>query len=100
LEFNFEPKSSDDQQEAKCWKDANKYILKMVKPSNFHGKDNTTFEDVMSLETFKKLFVEDYKEAKQVKITVVMLWGKAKVWWGQVKADHNACGQQLVNTWA
>jgi hypothetical protein len=29
-------------------KDVNRNICKMVKPSNFHGKNNTTFEDVMS----------------------------------------------------
>jgi hypothetical protein len=46
----------------------------MVKPSNFHGKDNTTLEDVMSfLDALKELFAEDYKEAKQVMITIVML---------------------------
>jgi hypothetical protein len=46
----------------------------MVKPSNFHGKDNTTLEDVMSfLEALEELVGEDYKEAKQVKIAIVML---------------------------
>jgi len=46
----------------------------MVKPSKFHGKDNTTLEDVMSfLEALKELFGEDCKEAKQVMIAIVML---------------------------
>ncbi len=73
----------------------------MVKPSNFHGKDNTTLEDVMSfLDALKELFAEDYKEAKQVMITIVMLQGKAKVWWEQVKANHKVRNQPLVNTWA
>jgi hypothetical protein len=63
----------------------------MVKPSNFHGKDNTTLEDVMSfLETLAELFGENYKEVKQIKTTMVMLQGKAKVWWGQLKANHEA----------
>jgi hypothetical protein len=53
----------------------------MVKPLNFHGKDNSTFEDVMSfLETLEKLFGEDYKEVKQVKMAAVMLRGNAKIW--------------------
>jgi hypothetical protein len=46
------------------------------------------------------LFGEDYKEVKQVKMAAVMLRGNAKIWWGQVKVDHNACGQPSVNTWA
>ncbi len=49
LEPNFEPKRSKDQQKAKCWKDANRNIHKMVKLSKFHGKGNMTLEDVMSL---------------------------------------------------
>jgi hypothetical protein len=58
----------------------------MVKPSNFHGKDNSTFEDVMSfLETLE--VGKDYKEAKQMRIAKIMLRDKAKVWWGQVKVD-------------
>ncbi len=74
LETNFEPKSSKDRQKTKCHKDANRNINKMVKPSNFHGKDNTTLEDVMSfLEALEELVGEDYKEAKQVKIAIVML---------------------------
>ncbi len=73
----------------------------MVKPLKFHGRDNTTLEDVMSfLEALKELFGEDYKEAKQVSIVIVMLQGKAKVWWGQVKANYKAHGQPPVNTWA
>jgi hypothetical protein len=72
----------------------------MVKHSKFHGKD-TTFEDVMSfLETLEELFEEDYKEVKQVRIAIVMLWAKTKVWWGQVKANHKARGQPPMNTWA
>jgi hypothetical protein len=40
----------------------NKNIHKIVKPSKFHGKDNTTLEDVMSfIETLE--VGEDYKEA-------------------------------------
>jgi hypothetical protein len=40
-------------------------------------------EDFMSfLKTLEELFGEDYKKAKQVRITMVMLRGKAKVWWG------------------
>ncbi len=67
-------------------KDVNRNICKMVKPSNFHGKNNTTFEDVMSF--LKTLEVgEDQKEVKQVRITKMMLQDKAKVWWGQVKVD-------------
>ncbi len=59
----------------------NRDIHKMVKPLNFHGKDNSTFEDVMSfLETLEKLFGEDYKEVKQVKMAAVMLRGNAKIW--------------------
>jgi hypothetical protein len=56
----------------------------MVKPLKFHGKDNITpSEDVMSfLETFEELFNEDYKKAKQVRITMVILRGRTKVWWG------------------
>ncbi len=74
LEINFEPKSFKDWQKTKCQKDANKNIHKMVKPSKFHGKDNTTLEDVMSfLKALKELFGEDYKEAKQVSIAIVML---------------------------
>jgi hypothetical protein len=42
LEPHFEPESSEEEQEAKCQKDANKDICMMVKPSKFHGKDNTT----------------------------------------------------------
>ncbi len=34
------------------------------------------------LKTLEELFGEDYKKVKQVKITMVILWGKAKVWWG------------------
>jgi len=46
----------------------------MAKPSNFHSKDNTTLEDVMSfLETFEELFGEDYKEVKQIWIATVIL---------------------------
>jgi len=30
---------------------------------------------------------------------MVMLRWKAKVWWGQIKANHEAYGQPLVNTW-
>ncbi len=64
----------------------NRNIRKMVKPSNFHGKDNSTFEDVMSfLETLE--VGKDYKEAKQMRIAKIMLRDKAKVWWGQVKVD-------------
>ncbi len=74
LEPNFELESSKEQQEAKWWKDVNTDIRKMAKPSNFHNKDNTTLEDVMSfLETLKELFGEDYKEAKQIKIATTML---------------------------
>jgi hypothetical protein len=52
-------------QEVKHQKDANKDIGKMVKHSNFHGKDNMTIEDVMSfLKSFKKLFSEDYKKVE------------------------------------
>jgi hypothetical protein len=99
LEPNFEPKSSKDQQKSKCREDANRNIHKLVKPSNFHGKDNTTLEGVMSfLEALKDLFGEDYKEAKQVRIAIVMLWGKAKVWWGQMKANCKARNQQPMNT--
>jgi hypothetical protein len=36
------------------------------------------------------LFGEDHKEAEQVRIAMVMLQGKTKVWWGQVKMDHEA----------
>jgi hypothetical protein len=73
----------------------------MAKPSNFHSKDNTTFEDVMSfLKTLEELFDEDYKKAKQIRITIVMLQGKAKVWWGQVKTNHEAHDQPPVNIWA
>jgi len=46
------------------------------------------------------LFGEDYKEAKEIKIATMMLQGKAEVWWGQMKANCNACGQPPVNTWA
>ncbi len=42
LEPHFEPESSKEQQEAKCQKDVNEDIHMMVKPSKFHGKDNTT----------------------------------------------------------
>jgi hypothetical protein len=78
LELNLEPKSFEDQQEAKSWKDVNKNIRKMVQPSKFHGKDNMTFEDVMSfLETLE--VGEDYKEEKQVRIAKMMLQDKAKV---------------------
>jgi hypothetical protein len=74
LEPNLEPKNSKDQQKTKCLKDANRDIHKMVKPSKFHGKDNMTLEDVMSfLEALEELFREDYKEAKQVRIAIVML---------------------------
>jgi len=46
----------------------------MAKPSNFHSKDNSTLEDVMSfLKTLKELFDEDYKKVKQIRITIVML---------------------------
>jgi len=101
LEPNFEPKNSKDQQKTKCQKDVNKDIHKMVKHSKFHGKDNTTFEDVMSfLETLEELFEEDYKKVKQVRIAIVMLWAKTKVWWGQVKANHKAHSQPPMNTWA
>jgi len=31
---------------------------------------------------------------------MVMLQGKTKVWWGQVKMDHEAHEQPLMNTWA
>jgi hypothetical protein len=73
----------------------------MVKPSNFHGKDNTTLEDVMSfLEALEELFRVDYKEVKQVRITIIMLLGKSKVWWAQVKANHKVRGQPLASTWA
>jgi len=86
LELNFEPKSFEDQQETKLRKDVNRDIRKMVKLSNYHDKDNMPLEDVMSfLETLE--VGEDYKEAKQVRITKVMLRDKAKVWWGQVKVD-------------
>ncbi len=58
LELNFEPETSKERQEAKCWKD----ICKMAKPSNFHSKNNTTLEDVMSsLETLEELFGETTK---------------------------------------
>ncbi len=74
MEPNFELESSKERQEAKWWKDVNTDIRKMVKPSNFHSKDNTTLEAVMSfLETLKELFGEDYKEAKQIKIATTML---------------------------
>lgn len=73
----------------------------MAKPSNFHSKDNTTLEDVMSfLETFEELFGEDYKEVKQIWIATVILQGKAKVLWGQLKTNHETHNQPLVNTWA
>jgi len=42
LELNFELKSFEEWQEAKCQKNANKDIYKMLKPLEFHGKDNTT----------------------------------------------------------
>ncbi len=59
-----------------------------------------TLEDVMSfLETLEELFGENYKEAKQIKTAMVMLQGKAKVWWGQLKADHEALDQPPTNTW-
>jgi hypothetical protein len=49
----------------------------MAKPSNFH----TILENVMSfLETLEELFDEDYKKAKQIRITIMMFQGKAKVW--------------------
>ncbi len=60
LEPKFEPKSSKDQQKSKCRKDVNRNIHKMVKPSNFHGKDSKTLEYVMSfLEALEELFGED-----------------------------------------
>jgi hypothetical protein len=34
------------------------------------------------LETLEELCAEDCKKAKQVRIAMVMLWDKAKVWWG------------------
>jgi len=93
LEPNFEPKSFKDQQKAKCQKDVNKNIHNMVKHSKFHGKDNTTLEDVISfLEALEELFGEDYKKVKQVRIAIVMLWAKTKLWWGQVIAYHKARG--------
>ncbi len=73
----------------------------MVKPLKFHGKDNTTLKKLISfLKTLEQLFGEDYKEAEQVRIAMVMLQGKTKVRWGQVKMDHEARGQPLMNTWA
>jgi hypothetical protein len=52
------------------------------------------------LKTLGELFCEDYKEVEQlVRIATMMLWGKAKVWWGQMKANHEAHDQPLVNTW-
>jgi hypothetical protein len=73
----------------------------MVKPSNFHGKDNTTPKELISfLNILEELFGEDYKKAKQVRITMVMLQSKAKVWWGHVKMDHEACKQPPMNTWS
>jgi hypothetical protein len=33
------------------------------------------------LKILKELFGEDYKKVEQVRITMVMLWWKAKVWW-------------------
>ncbi len=58
---------------------------------------------IQPLRMFKaleELFGEDCKEVKQVRIAIVMLWGKAKVWWGQVKANHKAHDQPPMNTWA
>jgi hypothetical protein len=46
------------------------------------------------------LFGEDHKEAEQVRIAMVMLQGKTKVWWGQVKMDHGAREQPLMKTLA
>jgi hypothetical protein len=72
----------------------------MVKLSKFHGKGNMILEDVMFLlKALEELFGEDYKEAKQVRIAIVMLQGKAKVWWGQMKTNHKTHGQPPVNTW-
>ncbi len=37
----------------------------MIKPSKFHGKDNMTPKDVMSLlKTLEELFVKDYEATK------------------------------------
>jgi hypothetical protein len=72
----------------------------MVKPSKLYGKDNTTPKELKSfLKTLEGLFGEDYKEAEQVRIAMVTLQGKTKVWWGQVKMDHEAHGQPSMNTW-
>ncbi len=74
LEPNFEHESSKERQEAKCQKDANKDIHKMAKPSNFHDKNNTTFENVKSfLKTLEESFSDNYKDAKQVRIATMML---------------------------
>ncbi len=42
LEPHFEFENFEEQQEAKCQKDANKDIGTMIKPLKFHGKDNKT----------------------------------------------------------
>lgn len=66
-----------------------KTLIKWLKCSNFHDKDNMTPQDVMSfLKSLKYVFSEDYKKVEQVRIAMVMLQWKAKVWWGQVKANH------------
>jgi hypothetical protein len=58
-----------------------------------------TPKDVISfLKSLKELFNEDHKKVEQVRITMVMLWWKAKVWWGQVKVNHATYDQSLVNT--
>jgi hypothetical protein len=46
------------------------------------------------------LFSENFKKVEQVRIAMVMLRWKAKIWWGQVKVNHEAGDQPLVNTWA
>lgn len=100
MEPNSEPESSKEQQEVKHQRDANKNIGKKAKISKFHGKDNMTPKYVMSfLKSLKELFGEDYKKVEQVRITMVMLQWKAKVWWGQIKANHETYGQPLVTTW-
>ncbi len=48
MEPNFELESFEEWQEAKCQKNANRDISKMVKPSNVHGKDNTTPKELIS----------------------------------------------------
>ncbi len=99
LEPNFELESFEKSEEAKCQKNANRDIYKMVKPSYFHGKDNSTPEELISiLKTLEELFGENYKKVEQVRIAMVMLQGKANVWWGQEKIDHEACGQPPMNT--